>query len=54
MLRKLIVFFIASGLAVKALQRLARSARIDNKLDRIALQRWEDEAGAPTVAETAS
>jgi hypothetical protein len=54
MLRKLIVFVIASGLAVKAVQRLARSARIDNKLERDALQRWEDEAGAPTVPHTAS
>jgi hypothetical protein len=48
MLPKLMMFFVTSGLAAKAMKRLGerRLAR-DRAMDRRAKQRWDNEGGTP-------
>jgi hypothetical protein len=54
MLRKLLVFAVTSGLAAKAFnhwrgQRPLRASRRDGRIDRDAVQRWDDEGGATST-----
>jgi hypothetical protein len=59
MLRKLIVFAVTSGLAAKAFnhfrgQRTLQSTRPTGRMDRDAVQRWDDEGGATAAARSDS
>jgi membrane protein implicated in regulation of membrane protease activity len=49
MLRKIVLFLITSGVAARAWQRYSdrRLHRREQRLDRSAVQRWEDEGGPP-------
>jgi hypothetical protein len=48
MLRKLLMFFVTSGLAAKAMQRLGERRRSRGRaMDRRAEQRWDNEGGMP-------